>query len=80
MNYRIPGIYAGSLLVTLLGFGLHRGLIALERHLSPRAGAALPVSPGATRHAAAGAPAPKSPASLAPAPSGWNRIIRQEPT
>lgn len=46
MNYRIPGIYAGSLCVTLLGFGLHRGLVALERRLSPRAGAALPSAPG----------------------------------
>jgi NitT/TauT family transport system permease protein len=80
MNYQIPGIYAGSLLVTLLGFGLHRGLIALERHLSPRAGAALPTVPGARRPAAVAGPAPRPSASAVPTPSRWSAVAEQEST
>jgi ABC-type nitrate/sulfonate/bicarbonate transport system permease component len=36
MNYQIPGIYAGALVVTVLGYCLHRGLVSVETRLFPR--------------------------------------------
>jgi NitT/TauT family transport system permease protein len=44
MNYRIPGIYAGALVVTVLGYALHLGLLALERRVFVRVGAELPTA------------------------------------
>ena len=38
MNYQIRGIYAGALLVILLGYGLHTGLVAIETRLFAREG------------------------------------------